>query len=83
MRELDSVICSSYDSVTMTAATIEQRLEALEREVRSLRAAVKKKSKKEKPWWERLAGTFKDDPLFDEMVKAGEKYRKSLRPRSK
>lgn len=67
----------------MTAATIEQRLEALEREVRSLRAAVKKKGKMEKPWWERVGGTFKDDPLFDEMVKAGQRYRKSLRPRSK
>jgi hypothetical protein len=55
----------------MKAATIEQRIEALEREVRLLRAAVMKKSKKEKPWWERFGGTFKDDPLFDEMVKAG------------
>lgn len=67
----------------MTAATIEQRLEALEREVRLLRAAVKQKGKKERPWWERFGGTFKDDPLFDEMVKAGQKYRRSLRPRSK
>jgi hypothetical protein len=66
----------------MAAATIEQRIEALEREVRLLRAAVKK-GRREKPWWDRLAGTFKDDPLFDEMVKAGQRYRKSLRPRSK
>jgi hypothetical protein len=63
----------------MKAATIEQRLEALEREVRLLRAAVKKKGKKEKPWWERFGGMFKDDPLFDEMVKAGQRYRRSLR----
>ena len=48
----------------MKAATIEQRLEALEREVRLLRAAVKKKGKKEKPWWERFGGTFKNDPCL-------------------
>jgi hypothetical protein len=67
----------------MTAATIEQRLEALEREVRLLRAVVKKKGKKEMPWWERVGGMFKDDPLFDEIVEAGQKYRKSLRSRAK
>lgn len=62
----------------MTALTIEQRVEALGREVRLLRAAVKKKGEKEKPWWERFGGTFKDYPLFDEMVKAGQRYRRSL-----
>ncbi len=67
----------------MTAATIEQRVEALEREVRLLRAAVMGKGETEKPWWERFGGTFKDDPLFDEPVQAGQRYRKSLRPRTK
>lgn len=67
----------------MTALTIEQRVEALEREVRLLRAAVNGKGKKEKPWWERSGGMFKDDPSFDEMIEAGQRYRKSLRPRSK
>jgi hypothetical protein len=67
----------------MTAPTIEQRVEALEREVRLLRAAVNGKGKKERTWWERFGGTFKDDPLFDEMVKAGQRYRKSLRPQTK
>lgn len=63
----------------MTGPTIEQRLEALQREVRLLRAAVMEKGKKEKPWWERFGGTFKDDPLFDEIIEAGQRYRRSLR----
>ena len=62
----------------MTAATIEQRIEALEEEVRQLRAAVKK-DPGEPPWWERFGGMFKDDPVFDEIVDAGQKYRESLR----
>jgi len=80
---LDSVIHTTYDSITMTAAALEQRIEALEREVRLLKAVVKKKSRRERPWWERFGGTFKDDPLFDRMVKAGQRYRRSLRQRSK
>lgn len=65
----------------MTAATIEQRIEALEEEVRQLRATVKK-AEGERPWWERFGGMFKDDPVFDEIVDAGQKYRESLRQRS-
>ena len=66
----------------MATVTIEQRLKALEQEVRLLRAAVRK-GKNEGPWWERLGGAFENDPLFDKIVRAGQKYRRSLRPRSK
>jgi Na+/phosphate symporter len=58
---LDSLIHRSYDSVIMTAATIEQRIEALEEEVRQLRVAVKK-GERQQPWWERVGRMFKDDP---------------------
>lgn len=58
------------------AANLEKRVEALEREIRSLKSSVQK-AKSKAPWWERLAGAFKDDPLFDEMVAAGQKYRRS------
>jgi len=62
------------------AANLEKRVEALERELRSLKSAIQKKSRE--PWWERLAGTFEDDPIFDEIVEAGRKYRQSLVRRS-
>jgi hypothetical protein len=58
------------------AANLEKRVDALERELKSLKSAARKKQR-ERPWWERLAGTFQDDPLFDEMVEAGRKYRRS------
>jgi hypothetical protein len=68
------------------AADLEKRVDALERELRSLKSVVGKKvvgkNKSKGPWWERLAGTFKDDPLFDEMVEAGRKYRRSSARRS-
>jgi hypothetical protein len=62
------------------AANLEKRVEALERELKSLKSAIQKKSRE--PWWERLAGTFEDDPIFDEIVNAGRKYRQSLVRRS-
>ena len=63
------------------AANLEKRVDALERELKSLKSAVGKTISK-RAWWQRLAGTFKDDPLFDEMVEAGRKYRRSAARRS-
>jgi hypothetical protein len=63
------------------AANLEKRVDALERELRSLRSVVQN-NKSMGLWWERLAGAFKDDPLFDEMVEAGRKYRRSSARRS-
>lgn len=62
----------------MAAANLEKRIDALEREVRSLKTAIKKSRENNSPWWERLAGTSKDDSLFEEITNAGEEYRKSL-----
>lgn len=59
------------------AANLEKRVDALERELKSLKSGARRDMPKGL-WWERLAGSFKDDPLFDEMVEAGRKYRRSL-----
>ena len=56
------------------AANLEKRVDALEREVKALKSAARNRKE---PWWIRLAGSFKDDPLFDEMTAAGKAYRKS------
>jgi hypothetical protein len=65
------------------AANLEDRIDALEREVRQLKSAVRSSKTKPKPWWERLAGTFKDDPVFDEIVESGKRYRKALSRRKR
>ena len=61
-------------------ANLEKRVEALERELKSLKSSIQKKSRE--AWWERLAGTFEDDLIFDEIVEAGRKYRRSTARRS-
>lgn len=66
------------------ARKLEDRVTALERQLQTMKLqlrAVKKFSKK--PWWEDLAGRFKDDPLFDEIVEAGQTYRKACSRRAR
>ncbi len=67
-----------------TATQLDRRVTVLERELRKVRSelsVVRKAS--EQPWWQRLAGKFKNDPLFDQTVEAGQAYRRSLAGRKR
>jgi len=67
----------------MSAEELEKRIEVLEREVEVLKHQLKKGKDKEQPWYDRVSGMFKDDPIFDEIVERGRLYRESLRPHSR
>jgi hypothetical protein len=67
----------------MPAASIHERLDQLEREVRLIKSALPKTGEKQRPWWETLAGKFKDDAVFDEIVKGGQKYRRQTGRRAR
>ena len=62
-----------------TAATIEERLTALELQVAQL---LKQQSttQKKPSWFEKIAGSFKDDPEFDEVLRLGREIRNADRP---
>ena len=61
------------------ATKLERRVTVLERELRKMRSELKAVRKvSQQPSWKRLAGRFKNDPLFDEIVEAGNAYRRSL-----
>lgn len=62
----------------MNSLSLEKRLTALEGEV----ARLKSRLESREPWWERIAGTFADDPVYQEAMKLGRQYRQSQRPRS-
>ena len=67
----------------MVYEPFEERILALEEEMRQVKALLKRIGETpQRPWWERLAGTFKDDPLFAQVIEAGHQYRQSLKPRS-
>ena len=61
----------------MTTKDLESRIAALEKDVELLKKTVELK---QRPWWEKIAGTFADDPIYDEAMSLGRKYRESLRP---
>lgn len=31
----------------------------------------------DKPWWEEIRGTFRDDPVYDEAMRLGREWRES------
>ena len=61
----------------MASARLEQRVAALEEELRRLKAKVEGMAEA-KPWWERIAGTFQDDPVYEKAMRLGRQYRRSL-----
>ena len=61
---------------------IETRVAILEVEVERLRAKVDANGPGAGPWWERIVGTFADDPVYDQAMQLGRRYRESLRPKA-
>lgn len=66
-----------------SAASVEERLVALEREVARLRCKVEGQEQGERAWWKQIAGTFENDPYYAEAMKLGRQYRESLRPKKR
>jgi hypothetical protein len=62
----------------MGPARIEKRVAALEEELARLKSQVER-ARASKPWWERIAGSFKDDPVYEKAMKLGRQYRRSQR----
>lgn len=56
--------------------TVEERLTALEKELRELKQQVTVQID-QRSWIEKIAGTFKDDPDFEEIVRLGREFRKT------
>ncbi len=56
----------------------EDRVHELEEEVAFLRKKLAALSPG-KPWWEKVAGTFADDPIYEEAMKLGSEYRRGQR----
>ena len=59
---------------------LEQRLTALEEEVAKLRNGGGTQTDN-RPWFEKIYGSFEGNPHFKEAMELGRKYRESLRPK--
>ena len=58
--------------------TVEDRLTAVEQQLADLKRRLPSRNDG-KSWVERIAGTFKDDPNFDQIVRLGREFRKSVK----
>jgi hypothetical protein len=56
---------------------LEERVAMLETELALLKQQLPDLFQKEVPWWEKVAGSFENDPTFDEAVRLGQEWRKS------
>jgi len=66
----------------MTPSTIEDRLAALEEKVAELWSKAKSSESPNRPWWEQIAGTFADDPMYEEAMRLGRAWRETLQQNS-
>lgn len=60
--------------------SIEERLTAVERELADLKTRLSATPKSEN-WVDKISGSFKDDPEFDEILRLGREFRQADRPK--
>ena len=64
-----------------SSSLLEQRVADLEAEVATLKRKLDNLDMTT-PWWEQIAGTFENDPIYDKAMQLGREYRQSLRPKT-
>ncbi len=65
----------------MAAPSLEERVTALEAELKQLKQQSGQDTLPDAPrGWQRIVGIFKDDPEFDEAVRLGREWRMSDAP---
>lgn len=63
------------------ALELESRVAVLEAKVERLQRELEAVVPDRRPWWQQIAGSFADDPAFEEAMRLGREYRESLRPK--
>jgi hypothetical protein len=56
---------------------LEARVTTLEIELAQMKETLAESLQKKEPWWVKVAGSFENDPTFDEAVRLGQEWRKS------
>ncbi|MGD0383406.1 MAG: hypothetical protein ABSA77_07800 [Thermoguttaceae bacterium] len=63
----------------MSPTELEKRVAMLEKELTKLKNRVETVGPG-KPWWEQITGTFEKDPVYEQAMNLGRKYRQALSP---
>jgi hypothetical protein len=70
-------------SSRMTKAQLERRVHALEGQIARLNAELEEVRGPQLPWWEKISGSFANDPAFKEAMRLGREWRESFRPKKR
>jgi len=62
---------------------LEQRIAALEAEVARLKERSGNGQPDNRPWPEKIFGTFANDPEYEEAMRLGREYRESTKPKAR
>ena len=74
------MVAKSAQSGGPELAELRRRVDALDAEVAKLKRLVGANgSTGSGPWWRELAGKYEGDPVFEEIVKEGQKWRAAQR----
>ena len=63
----------------MSDIKLARRMADVEKELATLRTKVEELSSPI-PWWERIAGTFHNDPVYRQAMKLGRQFRCAQKP---
>ena len=67
----------------MTKVKLADRVATLEAEFARLKARIDALGKAKLPWWEQIAGSFANDPAYEEAMRLGREWRESFRSKPK
>lgn len=56
---------------------LEARIANLEAELAQIKQLLTVPFQKQEPWWLKVAGSFENDPTFEEATRLGQEWRKS------
>jgi hypothetical protein len=55
---------------------LEARVATLETELAQMKQMLAESLQKQEPWWVKVAGSFENDPTFEEAVRLGQEWRR-------
>lgn len=65
----------------MATVRLADRVAALEAQMIQLKAKLEELTGAKVPWWQAIAGTFANDPTYEEAMRLGREWRESFRPK--
>jgi hypothetical protein len=72
-----SQILMASQQIEERSDKLEARVATLETELAQMKQMLSGSQPDRAPWWLKVAGSFEDDPTFDEAVRLGQEWRKT------